>query len=83
VADPRIHATIVVAKERPIPTISLQSGWLQNGRTHILTSIVVATEWPTPHSHVYRSGRGPAESLQQLKQRLAKLAPVRQASEED
>ena len=28
------------------------------GRSSILTSIVVAEEWPNPHSHFYRGGRG-------------------------
>ena len=27
-------------------------------RSRILTSIVAAAEWPSPHSHFYRGGRG-------------------------
>ena len=27
----------------------------------MLTSIVVAAEWPIPHSHFYRGGRGVAD----------------------
>ena len=36
-------------------------GWAGLGRSRILTSIVVAAEWPMPHSRFYRGGRRVAD----------------------